>query len=51
MGFILNDKLILDSLYSHDLNLGGGHHPPPYNILYDWYLDYIKMVYMPMTPK
>jgi hypothetical protein len=44
MGSTLNHELALNSLYSHDLNLGGDHHPPPYNILYDWRVDYIKMV-------
>jgi hypothetical protein len=35
MGTILNHELALDPLYSHDLNLGRGHHCPPYNIFYD----------------
>jgi hypothetical protein len=31
---IFNHGLALDSLHSHDPDLGGGHHPPLYNIFW-----------------
>jgi hypothetical protein len=33
MELTLNHELTLDSLHSHDLDLEGGHHPPPYNMI------------------
>jgi hypothetical protein len=33
-GPTLGHGLVLDSLHSHNQNLGGGHHPLPYNILW-----------------
>jgi hypothetical protein len=37
MKLTLDHRLALDSLHSHGSNLGGNHHPPPYNILHDWH--------------
>jgi len=37
MKLTLGHRLALDSLHSYGSNLGGNHHPPPYNILHDWH--------------
>ncbi len=33
MKLTLDHRLVLDSLHAYGSNLGGNHHPPPYNIL------------------